>query len=162
SNRISFQDSTVIQSRGHNNNAVPNPTSKTARTIASHFSFRFMCSPLPAKPIAQAIKNAAVDPSHCLETFPTDVFILIQFDFDHAAPAGPNFAPIPIQSPRFRLVQSRTLDFERRKAQFLFEPIVLIEEFLMAHAWSAQDFHHLVLRHANSDLLPRLFGDPVA
>ena len=31
-----------------------------------------------------------------------------------------------------------------------------------AHAWTAQNLHHLILRHANSDLLPRFGGDPVA
>src|SRR5215831_1077010 len=47
--RIFCHDSAVIRSRGHNNNAVPNPSSETARTIASHFSLRFMGSALTSQ-----------------------------------------------------------------------------------------------------------------
>src|SRR6516162_2351306 len=49
--RIFCHDSAVIRSRGHNNNAVPNPSSETARTAAIHFSFRFM--PISLVPVAR-------------------------------------------------------------------------------------------------------------
>src|SRR6516164_8449187 len=68
--------------------------------------------PLPAKPSVQAIKNALIDPSPSPEGFPADVVVLIEFNCDDAAPAGPNFDP-PLNNPFvFRLLQTWSFIFE--------------------------------------------------
>src|SRR6516162_8448153 len=118
---------------------------------------------LPAKPIAQAIKNASIDPSHCLEAFPANAVVWIQFNFNGSASAGPYSEPFQsyrkVKSQfRLRLLQKWIFDFESSPAQFFFEPNMFSAGFLIRHAWPSQDFRDFFFRHANSDFLPRFGG----
>src|SRR5262245_15232289 len=110
-----------------------------------------LCLLSPAKPIAEAIENAAVDPSHSLELFPANAVFLVQFNYDGATSTGPNFGPGPNLNGLFvltdRLLQQWIFGFERSPAQFICHPFILRSGFLKAHAWSAQDFRHFLLRH---------------
>src|SRR5262249_11395624 len=156
--RIFCHDSAVIRSRGHNNNAVPNPSSETARTIASHFSFRFMGSALPAKPITQAIEDARICPSPSVKVFPANLVVSVQCNRDASPSASPYFDAVQIETLVFRLLQEWIFFFEKRPPQLLFH-LIFKRCPKKADLFPYTTLFRSFLRHANSDLLPRFGGD---